>query len=339
MFHQTNPRRTATIVWVLMVGAILSLGGLALVVQPGWAPLWVGVGVATAFGPWWGAWRGAGGTALRPAVTWAGLALLVALGSQIAAWFEPVESGRPLAGHVVYLSVLATLAALVSVLNARRPGGGAWAILMALLVVVFLIPWLEGPGLARKAQGLSRLRLDAPWSLFYGLVVLAGVTNYLPTRYGLAAVWLTIGLAVEYLGLTRSELRLSQGARLWSFFPWALAVTAWTARGSVDRVGRGANGLEATWFWFRDHWGVVWALRIQERFNRTAETLRWPLRLGWYGVVPVPRGEENAVPPVPAAADATLGSLLRRFADPARIESGSRFDPNRTGSCQARPVK
>src|SRR5207245_6824908 len=115
---------------------------------------------------------------------------------EAAAWGEPTGTGRPLAGHLTYLAVLATLAALVSVLNARTPGGGAWAILMGLLVLVFLIPWLEGPGLVRDARGLGRLRLDAPWTLFYALLVLAGVTNYLPTRYGPTAAWLAAGFAL-----------------------------------------------------------------------------------------------------------------------------------------------
>ena len=70
--------------------------------------------------------------------------------------------------------------------------------MMGLLVLVFLIPWLEGRG------GWDRLRLDSPWTLFYGLLVLAGVTNYLPTRYGPAAAWLGLALVVEYLGLTRT---------------------------------------------------------------------------------------------------------------------------------------
>jgi hypothetical protein len=254
-------------------------------------------------------------------VTWAGLALLLGLISQGVAWTESLGSGRPIAGHVVYLSVLCALAALVSVLNARRPGGGAWAILMALLVLVFLIPWLEGPGWARKAQGLSRLRLDAPWSLFYVVVVIAGVTNYLPTRYGLAAAWLGIGFACEYLALTRSSLRLNQGARLWSVFPWVLAVSAWTAWWSVDRAGRARVGLDATWLWFRDHWGVVWALRLQERFNRTAESLGWPWRLGWYGLIPGRATGDGDTGRASAAAETTLLGLLRRFADPERIEA------------------
>lgn len=316
------------------VGTVLVLGGLALVFEPGWAPGIVGLGVATTLIPLATAWRAAAGTALRPAVTWAGLALLIGLISQVAAWTEPLESGRPMTGHLVYLSVLSAIAALVSVLNARRPGGGAWAILMALLVLVFLIPWLEGPGWARKAHGLSRLRLDAPWSLFYVVVVVAGVTNYLPTRYGLAALWLGLGFGCEYLALTRTELRVSHGARLWSVFPWVLAVSAWTAWWRIDRGSRARVGLDATWLWFRDHWGVVWALRLQERFNRTAESLGWPLRLGWYGAMPARGTTEGEPGPVAAAAETTLFSLLRRFADPGRIEA-TRL-PVAPDPCQAR---
>ena len=179
--------------WSIGIRILLATGGLALIVLG--RRRCVGLALATAIVPWMAAWRGARGTD-SAAVTWAGLALLIGLISQGVAGTESLHSGRPMAGHLVYLMVLASFAALISVLNARWPGGGAWAILMALLVLVFLIPWLEGPGWARKAQGLSRLRLDAPWSLFYVLVVIAGVTNYLPTRYGLSG-----GLARVRVGL------------------------------------------------------------------------------------------------------------------------------------------
>lgn len=305
----------------VVVGVLLGAGGCALVGAPGWAPGLELVGLAAAVGPWLEAWRAARGTALRPAVFWAGLAIGLGLLSLGTAWVEPPATGRPLTGHLVYLSVLCTCSALISVLNARTPGGVAWALLMALLVVVFLIPWLEGPGMARKAQGLNRLRLDAPWSVFYVLVVIAGITNYLPTRYGPAAAWLGLGLACEYVALTRSEVRLSHGARLWPVFPWTLAVAVWTARGLAGRRTPARSGLEATWLWFRDHWGVVWALRVQERFNRTAELLRWPIRLGWYGVVPAPGqvGDGSEATRVPEAAEPTLRGLLRRFAREERI--------------------
>ena len=307
----------------LRFGALACLvgGGLALAGASERAPIAVALGLATTLWPLGRAWRGARRTALGAAVIWAGLAVGLGLVSQAVAWSEPLATGRPLAGQWTYLSALATLAALISVLNARTPGGGAWAILMVLLVLVFLIPWLEGPWMARNVRGLSRLRLGTPWTLFYALLVVAGVTNFLPTRYGPAAAWLAAGFAVEYLGLTQDTVVLTQRGRLWSAFPWMLAAAVWTADGR-SRLGlRGAGGLERVWFWFRDHWGVVWALRVQERFNRAAGSRGWPIRLGWFGVVPAPGLPPESRLEVPEAAEATLKGLLRRFAEPGRIDA------------------
>jgi hypothetical protein len=313
------------------IGIGLAAGAVSLIVAPRIAPAVVFLALAATAWPLVRAWRAARGTALTSAVVWAVLAVALGLVSQAAACAEPLASGRPIAGHATYLATLASLAALISVLNARTPGAGAWAILMGLLVLVFLIPWLEAPGLARNPQGLGRLRLDTPWTIFYVLVVVAGVTNYLPTRYGPAAAWLGLGFAIEYVGLTRPGLALRYGGILWSVFPWTLAAAIWTADGRSRRAGPRRDGLEAAWSWFRDHWGVVWALRVQERFNRTAEAQRWPIRLGWYGVVPA-EATAAGVPATPAAAEATFKGLLRRFADPKRIEEAA-SDPGRA-PCQ-----
>ena len=301
---------------------LLLVAGLALVAAPVRAPAAVAIALFTAFWPLARAWRGARETELRAAVVWATLAVALGILAQGVAWFEPIVTGRPGAGHVAYLSVLATLSALISVLNARSPGGGAWAILMGLLVLVFLIPWLEGPGLLRDAHGLGRLRLDAPWSLFYGLLVLAGVTNYLPTRYGPAAAWLALGFGLEYLGLSRSDWTRASRGLIWSAVPWTLAVAAWLADVGARRrrLTATTDRLESTWLWFRDHWGVVWALRVQERFNRTAMSACWPFRLGWYGPVST---QTNPAAVVPEAAEVTFKALIRRFATPARIDEAS----------------
>ena len=147
------------------------------------------------------AWKAARGTALLPALVWTFLALALAVLAQAVALTEPLPSGRPLTERLTYLSVLALLAGLGSVLNARTPGGKAWAILMAVLVVVFLIPWLEDQTRLRRATAMAQLHLDAPWSIFYGLLVVVAVTNYLPTRCGWAAVTLAGLFILEYLAL------------------------------------------------------------------------------------------------------------------------------------------
>src|SRR5262249_19338911 len=164
--------------------------------------------------------------------------------------------------------------------------------------------WLEGPWRVRRAGGLTLLHLDAPWTIFYGLLILVGVTNYLPTRFGAAAGWLTLGFVLEYLGLTRDDWPASRRALLWAWSSWSLAASAWTAHRGGRRAPAARTRLERLWFWFRDLWGVVWALRILERFNRTADLKGWPIRLGWFGLEPA--GPPTAAGPVPAGGSAAV---------------------------------
>ncbi len=299
--------------WLAGVGLLLILGFVRSFPNGVLAAI-VLVFVAWAFPIVLRAQRVARGTALGAAVNWAIVTFVLAMISQFVGVFETASTGRPWSGHVTYLTTFALLATLISVLNARTPGGGAWAILMALLILVFLIPWLEGPGIAWGAA-LSRLRLDAPWTLFYGLLVLAGVTNYLPTRYGPAALALAVGLGVEYFAVTHPERTPTERAVCWSAVPFCLVCAAMIAKACSRKLVSPSSRLDAIWLWFRDHWGFVWALRVQERFNRSAEALGWPIRIAWQGVVTVgdTAGFDQGV------AETTLISLLRRFATPERI--------------------
>src|SRR5690349_7123564 len=118
----------------------VAVSGALLAGSPRWAPAGVLAALGTAVVPIALAWRGARGTALRAAVAWGKLAIVLAGVAQVAALREPWQGGRPSAGQWAYVATLATLAATTSVLNARRPGGGAWGILMGLLVLVLLLP-------------------------------------------------------------------------------------------------------------------------------------------------------------------------------------------------------
>jgi hypothetical protein len=229
--------------------------------------------------------------------------------------------------------VLAMLAALISVLGARQPGGGAWAILMALLVVVLLIPWLEESGRLRRVGGVASARLESPWTIFYGLLALTGVTNFLPTRFGLAALCVGIGLIGEYLGLVGAIRSPAALATLWTSVAWFLGLGSRIAAWCASRPLAGRNDLERLWLWFRDHWGVVWALRIEDRFNRTAEQARWPARLNWFGLVSVSPAGPRALPDLPEQAQTTLRNLIRRFATPERVDRA--LDTSSDGSCHS----
>jgi UDP-N-acetylmuramyl pentapeptide phosphotransferase/UDP-N-acetylglucosamine-1-phosphate transferase len=304
----------------MLIGLLLVLSAVAITVDAARAPLVMIVLLSISARPLYDAWRAVRGTALRPALVWAFLALALAVIAQTTALTEPLAQGRPLAERFTYLSVLALLAALGSVLNARTPGGKAWAGLMVVLVVVFLIPWLEDQTRLRRASALAQLHLDAPWSIFYGLLVVVAVTNYLPTRFGLAALALTVLFILEYLALSPLGWPPARRALVWSWVAWTLALSVWIARWNAHRVLAPPSSCEKLWFWFRDNWGVVWALRVLERFNRAAEVSRWPVRLTWFGLTPVTGGDGAGPPPSPGETEATFRNLMKRFAEPWRLD-------------------
>ncbi len=280
------------------------------------------------------------GTALRPATVWAMAAIVCAAVAIVFADFE--VSGRPRQAFFVHLAFLTTLAALVSVLGARKPGESAWAILCGLFLVIGLLPMLEGIGLAKRFDTLDRLRLESPWSYFFVLVIVAGAGNYLPTRFGLPALILGAGLGCHLRLLWTPEGRAEWRGDFWFVLPWALAASiAIGARfARASRKYDPPFAFQRFWIPFRDAWGAAWALRVLERVNQTAARNGWPERLTWFGLVDttgseagseidhrqeghssqssvtsnLPEAFSNGV-----ALTATLTVFLRRFGSPDSI--------------------
>jgi hypothetical protein len=183
------------------------------------------------------------------------------------------------------------------VLGARRPGAGAWNFVILGLLAVLLLP---------VAEGFGTLRLNWVYLTFLGATLLVGLVNYLPTARALASLSLGLACAIEILGIVHTDMPrwlTSLGLCLLGFATWLVLV--------VDRwKGRAATEFDRTWLSFRDRYGVVWAQRTREQFNRAAANAGWRVTLTWQGLQSAGGGavrdsEESLQ---------TLRALLKRFA-------------------------
>ena len=138
------------------------------------------------------------------------------------------------------------LARSLSVLNARTPGGRVWALLMVMLVVVFLIPWLEMPGRVRRCSrsdpAPSRVALD-PVLRDSGPDRRDQLSPD-PFRLRRALAWPGF-----HPGIPQSHTcRLAGPQRqslLWSSVSWTFAMAVSTARWSAERAPSARGPIRA----------------------------------------------------------------------------------------------
>jgi hypothetical protein len=221
-------------------------------------------------------------TTLRPALAWAAAAL--------AAWVATPLDPASLA--VPYLALCLSGCAGVAVLGARRPGVGAWNFVVGGLLAVQMLP---------VASGLGTPRLEPAHLIFLGATLVVVSLNYLPTRTGVA-----VPLSVGAFGLELARLagaRIPEGVRLAGWL--LLALAAWAIVVAL-RLAAPANATDRLWLGFRDRYGVLWAQRVREQFNRSVASAGLPVRLAWSGLRPPGPGDGEPL--------ATLRALLKRFA-------------------------
>src|SRR5262245_13163154 len=109
------------------------------------------------------AWRANRRTTLLQSVYWAGAAW--------AAWmltFVALALGHAEANTGRHVALTLTGCAGVAVLGARRPGVREWNFVVCGLLVVLMMPLVQGP--------------DTAYHVFLGTTLVIGLTNYLPTR-------------------------------------------------------------------------------------------------------------------------------------------------------------
>jgi hypothetical protein len=122
--------------------------------------------------------------------------------------------------------------------------------------------------------------LDPAWLLFLGGLMGMGVTNYLPTRFGLASALLGV-----VLGWNLWNLRLGASSDpAWdlALLQAGLGTAAWLAW----LRPRAADPDAVTEFWLtiRDAFGLAWSVRIQEQVQAAARHDGLPGELTWFGL-------------------------------------------------------
>ncbi|HEX3869503.1 MAG TPA: hypothetical protein VHV77_03610 [Pirellulales bacterium] len=237
------------------------------------APFWIaGLGIffAAMFVRTFPAVRG---TTLVGVWTWSTAALIALLGMELAAWARPaqhwIDAGR-------YAAAILSLAPFVSVLGAKRPQHRAWQLVVLTLVAVLVLPALQSTLLHPGA----RIQVHAAMGVFLVALLLVEFVNYALTRY-LAPILLIVA---------------GQGILLGPFLPWL----RWSAEGAnalfamtvlalgllaavVIRGKRRGAGRDRVWVAFCDAYGLLWGMRVAERFNHETRARGESEHVTWRG--------------------------------------------------------
>jgi hypothetical protein len=248
------------------------------------------------------------GTTLRAPWWWAAISLaLVASGEVAIALWRGGESSA--AAQYRFATGTMMFCPLVALLGAKRPQDRAWQFIVFSCWVILTLP----------AAQARLLRPDEPpsvhplWGWFLVVLIVVGLTNYLPTRFCLAGLLAAAGQAT----LLWPFLPFGSLAayRLTSLFGLVLLGAAAVAAAVLARTRRRAGDpLDLMWLDFRDQFGVVWGLRIAERLNASAKMCGWDARLAWHGFLTAAGGPAAGIPPaVNAELEKSLRGLLRRF--------------------------
>jgi hypothetical protein len=271
-------------------------------------------------------------TTLRAAWCWAVLTLIVLAAVETLLGLLTGHSHAN-AQNLRFAAALLVFTPTMALLGAKRPQNAAWQFVVVTLWGVLTLPafelWMRGRG--------EELVIDPIRSWFLVVMIIVGVVNHLPTRFGLAVAQAAAAQAVlvwshlPFVGSSEIHLPLWLACGLF-------LTSALTARHAAGRAPRDSHsGLNVpvmrswsfVWREFRDWFGTVWGVRVMERINATAIMNHSPLRLGWDGFhwsdsTEIQEGEPMT-PQIAAeqqtAIEQSLRNLLRRFVTSEWVEA------------------
>ena len=204
------------------------------------------------------------------------LAMLAAVCGLIA-WIELAVSGPftdPQRQQLWYTAAVLGCCPWIAVLGARRPTSNVWV----WFVVVPLVLVLEWPAIAQMMRHARTLDLQWPALVGFLLVLIMGFGNYFATRFTFAAVLLAT--AIGFILWNQTSMK-ADAAPESSRLAWSVILTS----AGILMLRRSLNlpdprlGPDRIWDDFRDLFGIVWAKRVMERVNHSAEIEGWRCRL------------------------------------------------------------
>ncbi len=209
-----------------------------------------------------------------------------------------------------------TFCPLVALLGAKRPQNRAWQFIVFSFWVILALPAAQ----ARLLRPEEPPAVHPLWSWFLVVLIVVGLTNYVPTRFGFAGLLAAAGQATfHWKYLPFGSPSAPQQAPLCGLALMSAAAVA--AAVLARNPPRTAEPLDRLWLDFRDQFGVVWGLRVAERINASAKMYGWDARLGWHGFSTSASGPAAQISPgVKTELAKSLGSLLRRFVSSEWIE-------------------
>lgn len=272
---------------------------------------------------YWRSWRSIQGTTLESAWRWGWIAWLM---WGISWTCEQIPGIVPpgVLDQLWYTVALLMLAALVSILGAKRPGSRVWM----WFVTVPMLLVLGWPALFSWWKGWppAHLRLMSPALCAYAVVCVMGLGNYVGTRFLFSAFWLglaLIWLVLPYSGWVSDLLPSTEACRLRATLCAGIAVI-WPAL--LAPSGRFSDPWDRVWVDFVNSFGIVWGRRLQDRFNETARQSKWGVKLDLYGLTwddsqsSAPPAERQQPPSWTPEMVTALRWLLRRFVDDHWLE-------------------
>jgi len=256
-------------------------------------------------------------TSLTEAWTW-GLAAQVSwlVSCSVNAF---ASAGSPLLDQLWLWTAILTLCPLIAALGARRPASRVWN----WFIILPLMAVLGWPGFTVICAWpeLATLRIQAPACVGFALVTVMGAGNYMGTRFTTPAVLAVLAVLLALLPLT-TFLQLDQGSiqvvRAAAGIVFSGAVVCAIRQGL--RAGLEESRFDRLWFDFRDTFGIVWSIRIQDRLNLTAEKENWQTRLGPHGFEWELKTSLEQRKSTQDRMEHALRWNLRRFVDPEWID-------------------